>query len=125
MLESDTRQEKPILATPDNPGKMDLVDFTQVPGEWIGYYPGHFDEVVKIRRDGDKLVAIKVTGDDFVPAGEITWWVNIRNGVGEGQISEEEFSNPAYVQGALNSLSKDRIVFTWRGLGQVEFRRDD
>jgi hypothetical protein len=127
MLEPRTQPVEPALETPDQPSFLNqsMVDFADLPGEWIGFYPGHFDEVVKIRRDGDKLIAIKVTGDDFVPEGEITWWVSVHNGVGEGQIAEEGFANPAFVQGALHIVNDDRIVFTWRGLGQVEYRRDD
>ena len=42
-------------------------------GEWIGYYRGHYDQVVRITQSGDEVVAVKVTGDDHVPAGEVTF----------------------------------------------------
>ena len=46
-------------------------------GEWIGHYPGHFDEVIRIVQNEDELEAVKITGDDFVPAGAITWRANL------------------------------------------------
>jgi hypothetical protein len=94
-------------------------------GEWLGYYTGHFDEVVRIKQNGDYVEAIKVTGDEYVPADEITWRANVRSGRGEGQIAEREFRNPRFVPGHLRVISRDRILFTWEGCGEVEFRRDD
>ena len=94
-------------------------------GEWLGYYTGHFDEVVKIKQDGDYVEAIKVTGDDYVPADEITWRANIRTGKGEGQIAEREFRNARFVPGRLQIISPNKLLFTWESCGEVEFRRDD
>jgi hypothetical protein len=94
-------------------------------GEWLGYYTGHFDEVVRIQQKGDYVEAVKITGDEYVPAEEITWRANVRSGRGEGQIAEREFRNPRFVAGCLRIESSDRIVFTWEGCGEVEFRRDE
>jgi hypothetical protein len=94
-------------------------------GEWLGYYTGHFDEVVRITQKGDCVEAIKVTGDEYVPADEVTWRANLRTGSAEGQIAEREFRNPRFVPGRLQIVSPDRILFTWEGCGEVEFRRDD
>lgn len=94
-------------------------------GEWVGHYVGHYDEVIRIVQDGDEAKAIKITGDDFVPADEITWRANISTGYGEGQIAEREFRNPRFVPGRLKVLDRDRIVFSWFNCGEVEFRRDD
>ncbi len=94
-------------------------------GEWVGYFPGHYDEVVRIVQDGDQAQAIKVTGDDYVPANEITWRANVQTGCGEGQVAEREFRNPRFVPGRLRVLGEDRIVFSWLNCGEVEFRRDD
>jgi hypothetical protein len=94
-------------------------------GEWIGFYPGHFDEVVRIQQEGDRLVAVKVTGDDFVPAGAVTWRADLRTLRGEGQIAEKEFCNARFVPGKLVIRNPERIVFRWTHCGEVEFRRDD
>lgn len=94
-------------------------------GEWIGHYPGHFDEVVKIVQEEDEIEAIKVTGDDYVPAGATTWRASLRTMTGEGQIAEREFVNPRFVPGILTVINPERIVFKWENCGEVEFRRDD
>jgi hypothetical protein len=94
-------------------------------GEWVGHYTGHYDEFVRITQKGETVEAIKITGDDFVPADEITWRANVATGHGEGQIAEREFRNPRFVPGKLKVLGNDRIVFSWMNCGEVEFRRDD
>ena len=38
-----------------------------------GNYPNHGDELVRLHYDGDTLFATKVTGDEHVPAGEVTF----------------------------------------------------
>jgi hypothetical protein len=94
-------------------------------GEWIGYYSGHFDEVIHITQEGGRVEAVKVTGDEYIPAGAVTWRADLRTGEGEGQIAEREFRNPRFVPGRLTILSPGRILFRWQACGQVEFRRDD
>ena len=94
-------------------------------GEWVGYYTGHYDEFVRIVQKGDVVEAIKITGDDFVPADEITWRANVNTGYGEGQIAEREFRNPRFVPGKLKVVDQDKIVFSWMNCGEVEFRRDE
>ena len=99
--------------------------FPDLTGEWIGRYPGHFDETVAITQEGVNLLATKVTGDEHVPAGEITWRADLRTLLGEGQVAEREFHRPRFVPGRLEVLSADLIVFHWDGVGSVEYRRDD
>ena len=94
-------------------------------GEWIGRYPGHFDETVAITQEGASILATKITGDEHVPAGEITWRADLRTSRGEGQVAEREFHRPRFVPGRLEVLSADLIVFHWDGVGSVEYRRDD
>lgn len=94
-------------------------------GEWLGYYTGHFDEVVRISQRGNIVEAVKITGDDYVPAEEVTFRANLLTGQGEGQIAEREFRNPRFVPGTLRIVNKDLIVFRWEQCGEVEFRRDD
>jgi hypothetical protein len=94
-------------------------------GEWIGHYPGHFDEVVRITQRGDHLEAVKITGDEYVPAGEITWRASLSTLEGEGQIAAREFTNPRFVPGRLTIVSAERLIFRWDNCGEVEYRKDD
>jgi hypothetical protein len=94
-------------------------------GEWIGHYPGHFDEVIRIDQRGDELEAVKITGDDYVPAGATTWRASLRTLKGEGQIAEEEFIHPRFIPGQLIIVNHERIIFRWENCGEVEFRKDD
>ena len=102
-----------------------MVETTCFAGEWIGHYPGHFDEVIRIDQRGEELKAVKVTGDDYVPAGAVTWRANLRTLQGEGQIAERDFQRPRFIPGKLVILSAERIIFRWKDCGEVEYRRDE
>ena len=102
-----------------------MVETIDLTGEWIGHYPGHFDEVIRIHQNGDELEAVKITGDEFVPDGAVTWRANVRTLKGEGQIAEQEFQNPRFVPGRLVIVGPERIIFRWQRCGEVEYRRDE
>lgn len=94
-------------------------------GEWIGRYPGHFDEVVCVSQTGNALEAVKGTADDHVRAGAVTWRANLRTLRGEGRVAEHEFRNPRFVPGRMVFVDAPRSLFHWTGFGSVEYRRDD
>jgi len=102
-----------------------VVDTTFLAGEWIGHYPGHFDEVVRITQKGDDVEAVKITGDDYVPDGAITWRASLRTMKGEGQIAERDFLHPRFIPGTLIVLNPERIIFRWENCGEVEYRKDE
>jgi len=109
------------------PAAKTSIDFASLnlAGEWIGRYRGHFEQVVRIAQRGEEIEVVKITGDDHVPGGEVTFRANLRTGTGEGQVAEKEFRNPSFVPGRLAILSPERLCFTWEGCGSVEFRKDD
>jgi hypothetical protein len=104
---------------------MNDASWPDLSGEWLGRYPGHFDEIIVIAQDGPELQAVKVTGDEHVPAGETTWRADLRTLRGEGQVAEREFRRPRFVPGQLEVIHADLIIFHWENMGSVEYRRDD
>jgi Cyclin D1 binding domain len=102
-----------------------VVETIELAGEWIGHYPGHFDEVIRIIQQGDEVEAVKITGDDYVPAEAVTWRANLRTMKGEGQIAERDFRHPRFIPGTLVIVNPERIIFRWNHCGEVEFRRDE
>ena len=47
-------------------------------GEWEGIYAPHGKETIKINHEGSTLVTVKMTGEDNVPKGEITFTVDLQ-----------------------------------------------
>ncbi|MBM3844840.1 MAG: DUF3506 domain-containing protein [Verrucomicrobia bacterium] len=117
---SPLKNSKPAINP--QPASVGVFDLS---GEWIGHYRGHFDQVVKITQKGEDIEAVKVTGDDHVPAGEVTFRANLKSLAGEGQVAEKEFRNPCFVPGKLVIIGHERISFSWENCGTVEFRKDD
>ena len=113
-----------IVTTPHAETSIDFASLN-LTGEWIGRYRGHVEQVVRIAQRGEEIEVVKITGDDHVPGGEMTFRANLRTGAGEGQVAEKEFRNPSFVPGRLAILSPERLCFTWEGCGSVEFRKDD
>ena len=111
-----------IQTSQTNPSELQVLNLA---GEWIGHYRGHYDQVIKITQLGEEIVAVKITGDDHVPGGAVTFRANVKTGHGEGQVAEKEFRNPCFVPVKLEIVNAERIVFTWENCGKVEFRKDD
>jgi len=114
------RQMIPTTQTSPNPTQG-----INLSGEWIGFYRGHYDQVIRITQLGEEVVAVKITGDEHVPGGSVTFRANVKTGIGEGQVAEKEYRNACFVPGKLEILSAERIIFTWENCGKVEFRKDD
>src|SRR5213594_4933409 len=120
--ESQKLYRQPRVARPVICGKSFSMNAPlNLSGEWIVYYAGHFDEVIQITQTGDEVEAVKITGDDHVPAGAVTWRADLQTGQGEGQIAEKEFRNPRFVPGELIIVNGERIIFRWEKCGQVEY----
>ena len=102
-----------------NEMRIDLV------GRWLGDFKPHGEEILEIAPEGGELVATKITGDPNVPAGQVSFRVEMlwRNGTGRGRIAETGYRNPRWVPGQLEVLRDDLFVFTWLGIGSIYFSR--
>jgi len=102
------------------------ISLNRLNGEWIGRYRGHVEQVIQFQVSGTLLTATKITGDDHVPGGEITFKADLENqGRGLGQVAEQEFRNSTWVPGKLEIIDQEHVTFTWENCGTVEYRKDD
>ncbi len=94
-------------------------------GLWMGDYGNGRIETVRIEQEGPVVLAVKVTGDENVPAGKPTFRTVLRGqeNDGEGHGADEGYRNPRWVPGHLSIVSPTTIVFRWAGMSAVEFRR--
>jgi len=128
----------------------------QLAGLWRGLYPHHGEETIRIRYavgNSDMLIATKVTGDEHVPKGEITFRVellskpstsplckvvrtlsdgdavherDVQRFPGQGRIAEKGFAHPQYVDGEFFLMDVDMFGFLWTPMGSlITFTRVD
>jgi len=120
-------------------------------GLWMGNYGAHGYEVISISYENSRgqqwLVATKVTGDDYVKAGEVTFKVDLTPGTtqppplsvnvkgkeveleafgGLGVIAEKGGRGKQMVSGKLILFEEARFAFVWEPLGaHITFARAD
>jgi len=86
-------------------------------GFWIGDYGRHGKEVLQIHHKGYDIVAKKVTGDENVPAGEVTWKMtldsDLTRGKGFMQIAEIGYKNPTWVTAYIDVIDRNSLQITW------------
>ncbi|MCE7892576.1 MAG: DUF3506 domain-containing protein [Sorangiineae bacterium PRO1] len=96
-----------------------------IEGFWIGDYGPHGPELLDVRRTaGGGFIAVKLTGDENVPAGQATFTVD-QYGKGNGLGADVGFRNPRFFSGVLKVTGPDSMVFVWADLGPMELKRVD
>ena len=117
-------------------------------GLWVGKYGENGYEMINVTYSGDTLIATKLTGDNNVPKGEISFTVDLAPSSstldpielnskaakqwgksflprfeGKGQVAAEGFVNPTWLEGQLILVGRF-FSFAWLPLGhQVFFGR--
>jgi len=101
----------------------------QLAGLWKGNYPNHGEELIRVRYVGDTMYATKVTGDEHVPAGEITFQAELATPFveTETQYSSGDGDELVGVRVEVVSLSSDgapqqREVERYHGEGRIAAR---
>jgi len=86
-------------------------------GYWIGDYGRHGKELIRIYQKGYEVIAKKVTGDENVPAGQISWKMtldrNLTKGKGFMQVAEIGYKNAAWVTAYLDIIDQNSLQITW------------
>jgi len=86
-------------------------------GYWIGDYGRHGKEIINIYQKGYEVIARKITGDENVPAGEITWKMTLdkdfKMGKGFMQVAEIGYKNAAWVTAYLEIIDYNSLQITW------------
>ena len=123
----------------------------QLEGLWVGKYGPHGYEMINVTYTGDTLVAYKVTGDQNVPKGKVTFTADLSPEAigeaglepieltseasnqwgtshlprfpGQGQVAAEGFVNNQFVDGQLIMVG-EYFSFAWVPMGhQIFFGR--
>lgn len=99
----------------------------QLAGLWKGNYPNHGEALIRVRYEGDTLFATKVTGDEHVPAGEITFQADLSTPFHDSTVCETGNKELVGVRVEVVSLSSDgaqhqREVERYQGEGRIAAR---
>ena len=94
-----------------------------IEGYWVGDYGPHGLELIEVRRAAEGgFVAVKLSGDENVPAGQATFKVD-EFGKGNGLGADKGFRNPRLYPGVLSVTGPNSMTFLWAELGPMEFKR--
>lgn len=112
----------------NQPRSADTKQLFNLNGEWIGsgYYPGPWENRVRIRHVGTKVEAVKVNGSATVPAGQVTWYGEYTTDsfYGKLQIADENYRNPRWARVLIHVLNKDQLTVNMVEDDPVTGRRD-
>eukprot|EP00127_Corallochytrium_limacisporum_P001625 Clim_evm22s70 gene=Clim_evmTU22s70 len=89
-------------------------DFSSVEGVWVGDYGPHGVEIIAVTLEDGVLYGRKITGDENVPANELTWRVQIQE-----QPEEVDYRmwNVRFAQDHMDGVDSVRLIYP--GAGQI------
>jgi len=86
-------------------------------GYWIGNYGNDGYELIRIYQKGYKVYAKKLTGDQNVPAGKLTWKMtldrSLAKGKGEVHMADASFMDSRWSTAYIDLSEKDVINIKW------------
>lgn len=89
----------------------------QLAGRWRGHYGKAGWEQIEVRYEGDTLIATKITGDQNVPAGAVTFKADVSEAGRLGMVGNEEGLHPAEkIRGHLESNLGETLSFGGEGM---------
>ncbi|KAJ1428013.1 hypothetical protein B484DRAFT_431389 [Ochromonadaceae sp. CCMP2298] len=92
-------------------GELEEVGLRQLEGEWVGFYGSGLQEVrVFFNTQTRCLEALKVDGDECVPAGEVTWSLDVSGVARGGAVLKVGAQYPVAVQVAQQGFSNARFT---------------
>ena len=95
-------------------------------GEWIGDYGPNGLEQIQVTVVGNIIIAVKITGDPYVPAGNATWWGSLDTREVSWHISRTPGGELETTTGRIWTLTPDRMTIEMFIDGQrqnLDFRR--
>ena len=86
-------------------------------GYWFAIYPSSYEEAVKVVKEGRNYVATQTIGNDYIPAGEISFEMDDAFQNCKGQIAGRDFTNPSFIDCELVSVNNDLLVLEVKSNG--------
>jgi len=85
-------------------------------GRWVGGGPKG-DEIIEIKHDGDNVIAYKITGNEAVPAGSVTFRGTLHGKTAdcEMQLAERGHKNVRWAKGQLFVVDADTVEWQYAG----------
>jgi hypothetical protein len=91
---------------------VDPVTRTGCYGRWSGTHRGlNFD--VCIEQHGNILMGIKATGNDYLPAGSVSWFVDLNTMEAKGVLGDRETGQVRAADARIKVLNRFQIEVIW------------
>ena len=91
-------------------------------GKWVGFYEGFGEEIINISKINNRYVARKITGDQYVPTGEITFQFDTNLDNCKIQFANIGFKNPYFKECEIFRLNSSNISLG-DNFGMLHFNR--
>mmetsp|Transcript_44874 Transcript_44874/g.62869 ORF Transcript_44874/g.62869 Transcript_44874/m.62869 type:complete len:126 (-) Transcript_44874:236-613(-) len=86
-------------------------------GFWLGDFGRHGFEVLSLEQTENHLRITKITGDENVPGGEVSFEGDIEKDEATGllRVARKNFKNPSWVPATIQIHSNSSLTLHWNG----------